>query len=141
MIAADGRGVGVERFARHRRAVSVDGPAGHGGQLLRMISSPPITPGKFITSANPCATPSRRSAAMSSAPMAPPLLAIAVAGTQLGAMMTMCSGDPHAASAINRTPAGPATFAISCGSVTTVVTPCGNTAAANWAGTHRLLSM
>ena len=42
---------------------------------------------------------------------------------------------------MNRTPATPATLAISCGSATTVVTPRGSTAAAKWAGTHRLLSM
>ena len=42
---------------------------------------------------------------------------------------------------MKRTPAAPATLAISCGSATTVVTPCGTTAAANCGGRHRLLSM
>ena len=39
-----------------------------------------------------------------------------------------------------RTPPGPTTLAISCGSVTIVVTPRGTTAAANCGGVQRLLS-
>ena len=66
---------------------------------------------------------------------------MAVAGTQLGAMTVTSSGSPRDACAMNRTPAGPATFATSCGSATTAVTPRGTTTSANCDGTHRLLSM
>ena len=47
------------------------------------------------------------------ASIAPPLLAIGVAGTQLGAITIRFSGSPSALRAIKRTPSAPATLAIS----------------------------
>ena len=50
-----------------------------------------------------------------------------VAGTQLGAMISIRRGMPRRLSAMKRMPGMPATLAISCGSVMTVVTPRGMT--------------
>ncbi len=78
---------------------------------------------------------------MSSGLSAAPAVSRWVAGTQLGAMISMESGSPRAASSIQRTPAAPCTLAISCGSATTVPVPRGTTARANWRGVAMLLSM
>ncbi len=66
---------------------------------------------------------------------------MAVAGTHEEAMSLTASGSPRAASTMKRMPGSPATLAISCGSLTTQVTPRGSTAAANWDGMQRLDSM
>ena len=61
----------------------------------------------------------RSSSRMSSASTSRRWSPWSVAGTQLGAMIVTSSGKPADASAMNRTPATPATLAISCGSATT----------------------
>src|SRR5450432_1306071 len=78
---------------------------------------------------------------MSLGPTFPPAEDMDVAGTQLGAITVTSSGRFLERSQMNCTPAAPATLASSCGSVTTAVTPRGTIAAANCAGTQRLLSM
>lgn len=62
---------------------------------------------------------------MSSATSFAPLCSKGVAGTQEGIMNSTRSGRSSVILYMARTPATPATFAISCGSAMMVVVPCG----------------
>ena len=87
-----------------------------------------------MTSPSPCTPGSPKNGAKSSAYSLAPACSNGVAGTQLGSIMRTSSGSPFASASMYSIPSAPFTFAISCGSAITVVTPSGKTAFANSCG-------
>ena len=109
--------------------------------LARTPGSPATTPGKFITSARPSTRGSASSAARSAASSRAPD-GFESRGRHAGrGVDPMSSGARSASRSMKRMPWRPRTLPISCGSVTTVVTPRGTTARANSAGGTMELSI
>ena len=94
--------------------------------FLRTSGSPWITPGKFIISARAITRSSSNSGSKSSASNVVPLVSSGEAGTQELAAKNASNGIPFASSMISLMPGMPRTFAISCGSKTAEVVPCGS---------------
>src|SRR5215208_679406 len=94
-------------------------------------SSPETTPGKFIISARPITRRRRRRPSRSPGENGRRGDSNCEAGTLEEAMKKTSSGRPPQMSSSQCTPSVPSTFAISCGSTTTVVVPSGSTSRAN----------
>ncbi len=92
--------------------------------------SPATTAGKLISSARPTTPGSLRSASISATSSLAPGVSSSVDGTHDGTVANTSNGSPAARASSQRTPPMPATFATSCGSHTTPVTPRGSTASA-----------
>ncbi|OPY40340.1 MAG: hypothetical protein A4E42_02183 [Methanoregulaceae archaeon PtaU1.Bin222] len=101
----------------------------------------PSTPGTFIISPSPITPSLPTNLARSFAVISAPPLSSGVAGTHDGNIKNRSTGSPSRSSSIYRRPSTPQTFAISCGSATTVVEPCIATTLAYSEGTRSELSI